>query len=108
VDNEGRASDPQINQAHIIQISINADAYTQKLLGVPTQRLNHFFTTRNDQPQPLTGYDPTFPNPYSSVSEQAAHLVDNYAAIASKIPDDRSGHMYENDNRPTIDEKLKT
>jgi hypothetical protein len=89
VDNEIKASDKRINQAHVIQTSISADVYTQKLIGVPRHRLCNMVTIHCQQFQPFRNYDNDLPNPYSSVSDQLKQLIDNNPTALGAIKDDR-------------------
>jgi hypothetical protein len=101
-DNEVKASDPRVKNARMIQISISGTVYTQKLLGVPRERLNYMSTITHEQPEPFQerGYDPNAPDINSSVSDQSMFIVDNYNTITSNITDVRGGYMYGDDNDP--------
>jgi hypothetical protein len=115
VDNEIKASDSRINNAHVIQISISADVDTQKLIGVPRHRLNHMVNLHRQPFEPLRGYDPYVLNPYSSVNAQVTQHVENYTTIEGKIPHDIGGFMYGNDEhrlpsglfKPAVDKDVE-
>jgi hypothetical protein len=115
VDNEIKASDLRINNGHVIQISIPADVDTQKLISVPRHRLNHMVNLPRQPFEPLRGYDPYLPNPYSSVNEQVAQLVDNHTTIEGRISHNRGGFMYGNDEhrsppslfKPAVDKDVE-
>jgi hypothetical protein len=53
VYNEIKTGDSRINNAHVIQLSISADVYIQKLIGIPRHRLNYLVNIHPDQFQPV-------------------------------------------------------
>jgi hypothetical protein len=103
VDNEVKPSDKRIINSCVIQISISADAYIQKLIDVPRDRLNHLVTIHNEPFQPIRSPGDNLINSYSPVSGQVAQLADNYNDVAYHIPPKVGGFLYDDQHVPTPD-----
>jgi hypothetical protein len=98
VDNEVKASDKRINNAHMIQSSISTDVYNQKLIGIPRHKLNNMATLTQDAIQPYREWNPVLPNSCSSVSDQTRKLVNNYVTVVDNTPENIGGFIYSSDD----------